>query len=114
MNKQGEAALKRLMDVHDFHVGLCPAFLTAFNGMKYTYSHTITRQFMLASAAFMIENPDRASDTKALSLSAVESALKTYQAILQQKPDAKVKALDNLLKDQSAGKLKQAVDKQCP
>ena len=58
-------------------MGLCPAILSEFNGMKYTYAHTITRQYMLASAAFLIENPDKAADTKATTLAAVESALKT-------------------------------------
>jgi hypothetical protein len=113
VNKQGEAALKRLSDVHDIHVPLCPALLSEFNGMKYTYSHTITRQYMLSSAAFMIENPDKAADTNAMNVAAVESVLKTYQAILQQKPDAKAKALDDLLKKQSQGKLKDSVQKQC-
>jgi hypothetical protein len=113
VNKQGEEALKRLSDVHDIHVGLCPAILSEFNGMKYTYAHTITRQYMLASGAFQIENPDKAADTKATTLAAVESVLKTYQAILKQKPDAKAKPLDDLLKRQSQGKLKDSL-KQCP
>jgi hypothetical protein len=65
VNKQGEAAFKRLGDVHDVHVLLCPALLSEFNGMKYTYAHTITRQYMLASGAFQIENPDKAADAKA-------------------------------------------------
>jgi len=113
VNQQGETALKRLSDVHDIHVPLCPAMLSEFNGMKYAYAHTITRQYMLASAAFLIENPDRAADTKAANLAAVESVLKTYQAILEQKPDVKAKALDDLLKKQSQGKLKDSL-KQCP
>jgi len=113
VNKQSEAALKRLSDVHDIHVPLCPALLSEFNGMKYVYSHTITRQYMLASAAFLIENPDKAADTKAMNLAAVESVLRTYQAILKEKPDAKAKPLDDLLKKQGAGKLKDSL-KQCP
>lgn len=113
VNKQGEAAFKRLSDVHDVHVPLCPALLSEFNGMKYAYAHTITRQYMMASGAFIIENPDKAADTKAANLSAVESVLKTYQAILKQKPDAKAKQLDDLLKKQSQGKLNDAL-KQCP
>jgi hypothetical protein len=68
---------------------------------------------MLASGAFQIENPDKAGDTKATNLPAVESVLKTYQAIQQQKPDAKAKALDDLLKKHSQGKLKDSL-KQCP
>ena len=106
VNKQGDAALKRLSDVHDIHVPLCPALLSEFSGMKYVYAHTITRQYMMASGAFQIENPDKAADAKATALAGVESVLKTYQAILQQKPDAKAKALDDLLKKQSQGKLK--------
>lgn len=113
VNKQGEGALKQVSDAHDIHVPLCPALLSEFNGMKYTYSHTITRQYMLASTAFLIENPDKAADTNAMNLAAVESVLKTYQAILQQKPDAKAKALDDLLKKQSQGKLKDSVQNQC-
>jgi carboxypeptidase Q len=113
VNKQGEAALKRLSDVHDVHVPLCPTLLSEFNGMKYTYSHAITRQYMLSSAAFMIENPDKGGDTNAMNLAAVESVLKTYQAILQQKPDAKAKALDELLKRKSQGKLMDYVQRQC-
>jgi hypothetical protein len=113
VNRQGESALKQVSDAHDIHVPPCPTVLSEFNGMKYTYSHTITRQYMLASAAFLIENPDKAADTKAINLAAVESALKTYQAILQQKPDAKAQQLDDLLKKQSQGKLNDAL-KQCP
>jgi hypothetical protein len=113
VNKQGEAAFKRLSDVHDVHVLLCPALLGEFNGMKYVYAHTITRQYMLASGAFQIENPDKAADTKATNLAAVESVLKTYSAILQQKPDAKSKTLDDLAKKQNQGKLKDSL-KQCP
>jgi hypothetical protein len=113
VNKQGEAAFKRLSDVHDVHVPLCPALLSEFNGMKYAFAHTITRQYMMASGAFIIENPDKAADAKAANLSAVESVLKTYQAILKQKPDAKAKQLDDLLKKQNQGKLNDAL-KQCP
>jgi hypothetical protein len=112
VNKQSEAAFKRLSDVHDVHVLLCPALLSEFNGMNYSYAHTITRQYMLASGAFQIENPDKTTDTKATALAAAESVLKTYQAILKQKPDAKAKLLDDLLKKQSQGKLKDSVQKQ--
>ena len=113
VNKQGETALKQVSDAHDIHVPLCPALLSEFNGMKYAFAHTITRQYMLASTAFLIENPNKASDTKALNLAAVESVLKIYSAILQQKPDAKAKPLDDLLKTQSQGKLEDSL-KQCP
>lgn len=92
VNKQGEAALKQVSDANDIHVPLCPTLLSEFNGMRYAYAHAITRQYMLASAAFLIENPDKAADTKALNLAALESVLKTYRAILPAKARRQGKA----------------------
>src|SRR5690242_13010961 len=57
LNKDGDVALNRLGEVHDIHVPLCPALLGEFNDMKYKYWHEVTRQYMLASGAFLIENP---------------------------------------------------------
>jgi hypothetical protein len=114
VNKQGDSALQQVSDAHDIHVPLCPALLNEFNGMKYQYSHTITRQYMLASTAFLIENPEKSSDLGAMNLAAVESVLKTYNAILQQEPKAKVKIMDDLQKKQSQGKLKDSIQKECP
>ncbi|PYX55317.1 MAG: hypothetical protein DMG76_18620 [Acidobacteria bacterium] len=113
VNKDGESALNRLGNAHDIHVPLCPALLGEFKDAKYKYRHEITRQYMLASGAFIIENPEKAGDTNAMNLAAVESVLKVYGAILQQKPDAKWKTLDDLLKKQSQGKLDDALRKQC-
>ena len=113
VNKDGEWALNRLSDAHDIHVPLCPALLGEFNDAKYKYRHAVTRQYMLAGGAFLIENPAKASDVAAMNVAAVESVLKVYSAILQQKPDAKWKTLDDLLKKQSQGKLDDALGKQC-
>jgi hypothetical protein len=113
VNKQGEVALKRLSDVHDIHVPLCPALLGEFNDLKYKYRHEVTRQYMLASGAFIVENPDKAADTKAMNLAAVGSVLKVYSAILQQKQDAKWKPLDDLLTKQTQGKLEDGLPKEC-
>jgi hypothetical protein len=97
VNKDGEWALNRLSDAHDTHVPLCPALLGEFDDAKYKYRHEVTRQYMLASGAFLIENPAKAGDVAAMNLAAVESVLKVYSAMLQQKPDAKWKLLDELL-----------------
>jgi len=113
VNKDGEWALNRLSDAHDIHVPLCPALLGEFNDAKYKYRHAITRQYMLASGAFLIENPAKAGDVAAMNVAAVESVLKVYSAILQQKPDAKWKPLEDLLKKQSQGKLDDVLRKQC-
>ena len=113
VNKDGDLALNRLGGAHDIHVPLCTALLEEFNNPKYKYRHEITRQYILASGAFIIENPAKAGDTKAMNVAAVESVLKVYTAILQQKPEAKWKLCEDLLKKQSQGKLDDAVRKQC-
>lgn len=113
VNKDGEWALNRLSEAHDIHVPLCPALLAEFNDAKYKYRHEITRQYMLASGAFIIESPEKAGDTNAMNLAAVGSVLKVYSAILKPKPDAKWKPLDDLLKKQTQGKLDDSLRKQC-
>jgi hypothetical protein len=47
-----------------------------------------------------------------MNLAAVESVLTTYNAIIQQKPEAKSNTLDDLLKKQRKGKLKDSM-KRC-
>jgi hypothetical protein len=64
---------------------------------------------MLASAAFVIENPDKAGDANALNQSAVPSVLKAYESILKDKPKDKSKDLDVLLQKRDSGQLVQAV-----
>jgi len=114
VNQEGDKVLQRVMDVHDFHVPLCVAFFTEFNTMKYTYAHAMMRQFMLASATYLIENPDKANDRNAMNQAAIESVLKTYAAILQQKLDAKNKTIEDLLQKQKRGTLAEYVQKRCP
>src|SRR5262249_4751554 len=99
-NKDGESALNGLSNAHDIHVPLCPALLGQFNDQSYKSHHEIARNYMLGSGAFVIENPDKAADTTAVNLAAVESTLKVYSGIVQQKPDAKWKILDDLAKKQ--------------
>lgn len=109
LNQQGDAALQRLMAVHDVDAALCVPLLRELNGMNYLYRRRLARQYMLAGGVFVIENPGKAADTKAVNLDAMESVLKAYQAILRQKPDAKAAQLDDLLKKQAQGKLADAL-----
>jgi hypothetical protein len=113
VSAQGDAAVKRIMDVHDFHVALCQGYFEEFRGLHYTYQRAVLRQYMLAAAAFQVEHPDKAGDYFGTNLYAVESVLKVYGAILAAKPDAKSRVLDGLEKQQRDGKLDDEVRKQC-
>src|SRR5271157_2105435 len=73
LNKDAEKAVKRLIEVHDIHIALCGAVFGDLTAAKGKYSGQITRQYLLASAVFVIEHPDKASDAGLTNLSAVQS-----------------------------------------
>jgi hypothetical protein len=101
-------AIKWLIQVPDIQVGMCPSILGDYH--KYKYSTEITIQIMLSSAAFVIENPDKAKDSAAQYVAGAEGALKAYSALLQQDPKAKSKVLDEMQEKQSQGRLKDSVE----
>lgn len=109
LNREREWAIKWLIEVPDIHVELCTNILGDFYKPKYKYSSEITVQLTLSSAASVIEHPDQASDRMAQFVAAVEGALKAYKAILQAKPGAKSKALEELVEKQNEGKLTESV-----
>jgi len=113
LNKYAEIAVKRLIEVKDIHVAICGAVFSDLGASKYKYSGQITRQYLLASAVFVIQNPDKAGDAALANLSAVQSVLKVYNAILQSKPKEHSKSLDELVKEQNAGSLESSIHKKC-
>lgn len=110
-------AIKRMIEVKDIHVPLCPGILgDGYFSSGYKYKNEITAQLLLASASFVIENQGKTWEQTALDQSALESVLKTYRAILQVKPKDKSKELDLLVQKQDAGQIPeylQSADKNC-
>ncbi|MBZ5564805.1 MAG: hypothetical protein LAP13_20590 [Acidobacteriia bacterium] len=100
-----EWALLWLIQVPDVHVTLCLAVLGDFMKSKYKYSPEVTAQLTLSTAAFVIEHPEKVSDVIEQYAAGVEGVLKAYKAILRDKPQAKSKALEDLLEKQSRGEL---------
>jgi hypothetical protein len=113
LNKDAEKAMKRLIEIKDIHIPLCGSVFTNLNTDKSKYSGQLTRQYLIASAVFVIQNPDKASDTGLMNLSAVQSVLRVYTAILQKKSDARSSSLDSLQEELDAGTLEATVRKKC-
>jgi hypothetical protein len=96
-----------LEDIPDINVNICapilfgPDFLMEQN----KYIPQLSYQATFGSAAYIIEHPDKASDTSSQYVAGVESALKAYSALVKSDPGAKSKALDGLLEKQKQGKL---------
>ena len=100
-----------LQDIPDINVNVCAPLLF---GMQFVleqnqYTPQLSYQATFGSAAYIIEHPDKAGDTAAQFVAGVESALKAYSAILKTDPQARSKALDNLLEKQKQGKLAEFV-----
>jgi hypothetical protein len=94
-----------LEDIPDVNVTVCPTPLGHFLTEKYQYKSRVGVQFTLAMGAFLIEHPEKASDTVSQYLAGIQSALRMYKAILASKPEAKSRALDDLLDRQAEGTL---------
>jgi hypothetical protein len=69
-------------------------------------SSSVFLQFVLSSAAFIIEHPDQAKDEVAVNLAGLQGALRTYK-LLQARlgNEAKTRAMEELLERQEQGRL---------
>jgi len=102
---QRERLLYWLIQVPDISVTICTDFLSPLLDKKKNYSTELQMQEMFSSAAFIIENPDKAQDQPAIHLAGLEGTLKAYEAILRVKPKAKLEHLDFLLEKRNKGEL---------
>jgi len=96
-----------LEDIPDINVNICAPVLFGLDFIREQNKYTpqLSYQATFGAAAYIIEHPDKKGDTTAQYLAGVESALKAYSAIVKSEPDAKSKALDQLLEKQKQGKL---------
>jgi len=104
-------AKKWLEDIPDINVNICAPILF---GMDFVteptkYTPQLSYQATFGSAAYIIEHPDKAGDTDSQFVAGVESALKSYSAIVKDDPEGKSKSLDALLEKQKQGKLAEFV-----
>lgn len=84
-----------------------------FLDKKAKYGSEMMIQYTIAMAAFKLQNPAN-TDENAAQLAGVESALRTYQNILKEKPKATTKTIDELVTKQNNGELaKYVADADC-
>jgi len=93
----------------DIHVRICTHLLGDLRRPRYKYKSEVGEQLLISSAAFLIEHPDQADNSRAQSVGGMEGVLKAYSAIIQADPQATAKSLDALLERQREGKLAEAV-----
>jgi hypothetical protein len=104
-----EWAVSWVVAAPDIHVRICPSLLGDLRRPRYKYKSEIGEQLLISSAAFLIEHPDQAENSRAQSVGGMEGVLKAYSAIIKAEPQATAKPLDVLLEKQREGKLADAV-----
>ena len=109
--KVREWFLKWLIEVPDISVEMCTDYLPPLYGKKSKNNEAeLVMQMTFSSAAFIIENPDKAKDKVAVNMAGLEGTLKMYESILKNKPDAKIDFLDQLIAKRDKGELRAYVE----
>lgn len=98
-------AVRWLTDAPDVSVEACLDPLGGVSEKDYAHAPAIVVHYMIAMAAFIIENPAKANDPDAQQLAGVEGALNAYRAMRIARPNDKSAALEKLLEMQSRGEL---------
>ena len=109
LREDREWGLAWLVEAPDVSVTICTDALGGMYDSDYPHSAEIILQDSFAMAAFAIEHPDKANDPEAQQLAGVEGALKAYQSILRERPEAKSAFLEKLLQTQVSGGLRKHV-----
>lgn len=109
--KVREWLLKWLIEAPDISVEICAGYLPPLYGTKNKNNEAnLAMQMTFSSAAFIIENPDKAKDEVAVNLAGLEGTLKMYESILKSKPNAKIDFLDQLIAKRDKGELRAYVE----
>jgi len=108
LNQQAAAVFKRLVEVSDFHMSICPV-IGELPEKKYKNVGPIMQLFTLGLAAYQVETGK--TDGLGANVYALHSVLKGYNSILAIDPKAKDKKLDALMKMDTEDKLPELVQK---
>ena len=100
-----EWVIQWIVDIPDITVNVCFDYFGKMPNPPRGYSKEIVRQMIISSAAFMIEHPDKAKDEQAIATAGLLGALKAYQSILKQDPNARWPYVDKIIQMRDQGKL---------
>jgi hypothetical protein len=97
--------VKWIVEIPDITVNVCFDYFGKLPDPPRGYSTEISWQMVISSAVFMIEHPDKAQDEQAVTVTGLEGALKSYQAILKQDSSARWPFVDKLVQMRDENKL---------
>src|SRR5579871_3164081 len=86
-----------IIDIPDITVTECDDFFGTIPKTPRGRMREIVNQMVISSAAFMIEHPDKVKDDQAVATAGLLGALKAYQSILKEEPDARWPYVDKVV-----------------
>lgn len=103
--KQRQWATEFIVRKPDLHLELCDGVLKApLQDANLNYSNQLSMQFMVSSAAFMLQHP-KVTDPVKIQLAGIEGTLRAYQSILKVDKTAHFDFLDQLARQDKQGGL---------
>ena len=103
--KSREWGFLYLVETKDVSVVVCTDGIKSVMDKKNKYGGELLIHYSLAMAAFKLENPAKVKDEDAAQLAGVESMLKSYEAMVKEKPKAQFAGLDALIEKRNKGEL---------
>lgn len=103
------AAFRYIAETKDVSVVVCGGDLNkAALDKKNKYGGALLIQYTIAMAAYKLENAGK-DDENAAQLAGLESMLKSYEAMVSEKPEAKFAGMDELIAKRDKGELEAMV-----
>jgi len=107
-----KTALKWVIETDDVHLIACGGVFALFSDKKNKNGSEMTAAYTIGMAAFKIEHPDQANDENAAQLAGLVTALRTYVAIVREKPKTKFDPVDALIDKMNNNQLAEVVNAQ--
>ena len=106
--QQRQWATEFIVKAQDLHLELCAPVMNPLQAGNENYNSQLSMQFMVSSAAFMLEHP-KVKDPVKIQTAGVEGTLKAYQSILKVDKTAHFQFLDGLMQQKKDGQLENYV-----
>ena len=94
-----------VLNAPDIKVPVCANVLASFVDEKSAHHDVLLQQMVFSTMAFMVEQPEHASDVQADFLAGILGALKAYAKVREAGPAARSPFLEQMLDLQKRGEL---------
>lgn len=92
-----------VIETDKVRVIICSSILSVEE--KYKYKSELIGQYTIGMAAFKLANPERAKDEDAAQLAGIESAIRAYEVMVNEKPKHRSAFMDELIAKRTNGTL---------